>query len=139
MVDTGRSPDVTARPEYPNETPIFHALRSAETPIFHALMTGAATRRHGVPLESATAARMAGRQIDLVSRFRADPLTAPIPIQADLEPAIFSTTRPAPRVPGLFTPSRARQAHDVTPSPWEPHPIRQDRGGRHRLLSSSFA
>jgi hypothetical protein len=137
MVDTGRLPDVQARPEYPNETPIFHALRSAEAPIFHALMTGAAPRRQEVPPQGATAARMAGRQVDPMSRFRADPLTAPIPIQADLEPAIFSTTRPAPRVPGLSTPSRAGQAHHATPSPWEPHPARQHRGGRHRLLSSS--
>jgi hypothetical protein len=139
MFDTRTSSDVQARPEYPNGTPIFHALRRAETPIFHALMTGAATRHRRVPPESATTGWIARRQIDPMSRFRADPLTAPIPIQAYLEPAIFSATRPAPVAPGRFTPSRTRQAHHVAPSPWDPRPDRQHRAGRHRLLSSFSA
>lgn len=139
MFNTGTTPDVQARPAYPNETPIFHALRSAEAPIFYALMTGAAPGHHRAAQESANTARIAVRQIDPMSRFRADPLTAPIPIQAHLEPAIFSTTRPAPMAPGWSAASRARPARQVTPSPWDPYAERQHRGGRHRLLSSSSA
>jgi hypothetical protein len=101
-----------------NETPIFHAVRSVDTPIFDALVSGEAARRWPARTDGERAARSDALRIDPVSRFRRDPLTAPIPIQVYAE-----TWRPVPTQPG---PSRSA-------NPRHRSPEHSSGAGRHRL------
>lgn len=97
------------------ETPIFHALRSADTPIFDALVTGETVGRRRSRTDDEQTARTDAPRVDPMSRFRRDPLTAPIPVQA------YAPSRPGPYWP--VAPIR----------PWPEH---SHGPGRHRLLST---
>jgi hypothetical protein len=104
-----------------DETPIFHAVRSADTPIFDALVSGESVRRWPSRTDAEWAARSDASRVDLVSRFRRDPLTAPIPVQVYAE-----TWRPAPLQPG---PSRSATPRHLSRE-------HSSGAGRHRLPST---
>jgi hypothetical protein len=103
-----------------DETPIFHAVRSVDTPIFDALVSGEAVRRRPARTDDERAAQSDASRVDPVSRFRRDPLTAPIPVQVYAE-----TWRPVPSQPG---PSRSANPRHLSPE-------RSSGAGRHRLSS----
>ena len=122
MVETGTMFDRISSPrDVLNETPIFHALSSANTPIFDALVTGGTAGFRRSRPDDERAERLNTR-VDQMYRFRSDPLTAPIPVQAYVE-----AWRPVPSRPG---PS-------WSPAPVSPRPERAHRTGRHRLLSTA--
>ena len=119
------------------ETPIFHALRSAETPIFHALVTGEPTGRGETPRVEARVARIGGApQVDDTTRFRRDPLTAPIPIQAFVDTWMPPHPKPRPirPVPQPRSTVDAAETTGLWRRPEHPH-----RPGRHRLLAPASA
>jgi hypothetical protein len=122
MVETGTLFDRISSPrDVLNETPIFHALSSADTPIFDALVTGATAGHRRSRLDDERSERVNTR-VDQMYRFRRDPLTAPIPVQADTE-----TWGPVPSRPG----------QSWSAAPLRPWPEHAHRTGRHRLLSTA--
>jgi hypothetical protein len=122
MVETGTLFDRISSPrDVLNETPIFHALSSADTPIFDALVTGVTAGHRRSRLDDERSERINAR-VDQMYRFRRDPLTAPIPVQADTE-----TWGPVP----------SRSGPSWSAAPLRPWPEHAHRTGRHRLLSTA--
>lgn len=91
-----------------------HASRNeiaAETPIFHSLTIGGwRSRQHEPALERPRRRARTSREVDPLSEFRRDPLTAPIPAQAYTSsgPATTSSARRADRHGAHELPEPAR-------------------------------
>lgn len=111
-----------------------HASRveiAAETPIFHSLTAGGPRSRPVSTAAPAPAPRHAPRPAprpDPLAEFRRDPLTAPIPVQAYVAPALADVvmirqTRRSPAVPCAAAPAGGHGAHA--------QPERHLRSGRH--------